>query len=264
MNGEWYTQALAVATAVACGLLIGIERGFNLRHAGDGTRVAGVRTFTLLGVVSGIAGVIAGQSQALAAGALIAGAAAVLAIGYAHRPELRKKPDATSPIAAISTLALGFLAGSGNPGLAITGATLVTLVLALREEAHGLVNRLDEEDVKALARFASQARLQSQRPRRSKYIAYESPRQDSLPKKTGRGAEMFSGRQHICTQSMRGDGIGNNTDNREGRGKASVPRITFQSGKTPNRHPGPASSQCRLETPSAHPNGQILWNSRGL
>lgn len=154
MNAEWYTQALAVATAVACGLLIGIERGFNLRRVGDGTRVAGVRTFTLLGVLSGIAGMVASQGQALAAGALIAGAAAVLAIGYANRPELRKKPDATSPIAAISTLALGFLAGSGNPAMAIAGATLVTLLLALREEAHGLVDRLNKEDVKALARFA--------------------------------------------------------------------------------------------------------------
>ncbi len=154
MNVEWYTQALAVATAVACGLLIGIERGFNLRRVGDGTRVAGVRTFTLLGVLSGIAGMVASQGQALAAGGLIAGAAAVLAIGYANRPKLRKKPDATSPIAAISTLALGFLAGSGNPGMAIAGATLVTLLLALREEAHGLVDRLNKEDVKALARFA--------------------------------------------------------------------------------------------------------------
>jgi uncharacterized membrane protein (DUF4010 family) len=154
LNSEWYSQALAVATAVACGLLIGIERGFNLRHVDDGTRVAGVRTFTLLGVLSGIAGLIASQGQALAAGALIAAAAAVLAIGYAHRPDLRTKPDATSPIAAMATLALGFLAGSGNPALAIAGATLVTLVLALRKEAHSLVDRMDDEDVKALARFA--------------------------------------------------------------------------------------------------------------
>jgi uncharacterized membrane protein (DUF4010 family) len=108
----------------------------------------------LLGLVSGIAGLIGGQGQTLAAGALVAGAAAILTVGYVHRPGLEKRPDATSPIAGITTLGLGFLAGSGNPALAIVGATLVTLILALKEEVHGLIGRLDEEDVKALARFA--------------------------------------------------------------------------------------------------------------
>ncbi len=146
-------HALAVVTAIACGLLIGIERGFNLRHVTEGTRVAGVRTFTLLGLLSGIGGLIGSFGQALAGGALVAGAAAILAVGYAHRPNLEKRPDATSPIAGIATLGLGFLAGSGNPALAIVGATVVTLILALKEEVHGLIGRLDEEDVKALARF---------------------------------------------------------------------------------------------------------------
>jgi uncharacterized membrane protein (DUF4010 family) len=120
----------------------------------EGTRVAGIRTFTLLGLTAGIAGLIGSQSQPVAAGALIAAAAAILTIGYAHRPDLEQRPDATTPVAGITTLGLGFMAGSGNPAIAIVGATLVTLVLALKEEVHGLIRRLDEEDVKALARFA--------------------------------------------------------------------------------------------------------------
>ncbi len=35
--------------AAAIGLLIGIERGWQTRSAKDGSRVAGVRTFTLIG-----------------------------------------------------------------------------------------------------------------------------------------------------------------------------------------------------------------------
>jgi uncharacterized membrane protein (DUF4010 family) len=154
LNGDWYAQAVAVATGVACGLLIGIERGFNLRRVREGTRVAGLRTFTLLGLLSGIAGLVGSHGQPLAGAALVAGAIAVLAIGYAHRPGLSERPDATSPVAAIGTVGLGFLAGAGNPALAIAGATLVTLLLALKDETHGLIDRLDEEDVKALARFA--------------------------------------------------------------------------------------------------------------
>lgn len=120
----------------------------------EGTRVAGVRTFTLLGLLAGIAGLVGSLGQAFAGGALIAGAAAILCIGYWNRPDLAKRPDATSPVAGMATIGLGFLAGSGNPALAIVGATIVTLILALKEEVHGFIGKLDEEDVKALARFA--------------------------------------------------------------------------------------------------------------
>ena len=150
---SWEEQALALGTALAAGLLIGIERGWNLRHVKPGTRVAGVRTFTLLGLLSGLAGLIGTAGQAIAAGAIVAAAAAIIALGYARRTG-PNKADATSPVAALVTLGLGTLAGSGNPSLAIAGAALVTLVLALRDEAHGLIERLDEEDVKALARYA--------------------------------------------------------------------------------------------------------------
>lgn len=141
-------------TALACGLLIGIERGFTLRREREGTRVAGVRTFTLLGFVSGLAGFLGSLGQQLAAGALVTAAAAVIAVGYAYRPNLSEHPDATTSVAALTTLALGFVAGFGEPGLAIAGATLVTLLLALKQETHHLIERLDEDDVKALARYA--------------------------------------------------------------------------------------------------------------
>jgi uncharacterized membrane protein (DUF4010 family) len=105
-------------------------------------------------MVAGVAGLIGKSSQPLAAGALIAAAAAVLAIGYARRPGLSERPDATTPVAALATLGFGFLAGFGDPGLAIAGATIVTLLLALKQETHHLIDRLDEDDVKALARYA--------------------------------------------------------------------------------------------------------------
>ena len=149
-----WEDALATGTAIACGLLIGIERGFDLRDLKPGARVAGVRTFTLVGLISGLAGLVAHFGQALAAGAVMTGVAAVLAIGYAHRPDLAERPDATTPMAGVATAALGFMAGLGEPGLAIAGATIVTLLLALKGELHGFLQKLDEQDVKALARYA--------------------------------------------------------------------------------------------------------------
>jgi len=152
LNAYW--QALCVVTALACGLLIGIERGFDLRGLRAHTRVAGVRTFTLVGLASGLAGLAGQFGQPFAAGALVAGCVAILAVGYANRPGIKRKPDATTPIAALTTVGLGFIAGFGQPGFAIAGAAVVTLLLALKAELHGFLDKLDEDDVKALARYA--------------------------------------------------------------------------------------------------------------
>ena len=151
---DWGWHALSLATALAAALLIGIERGFDLRGLRAGTRVAGVRTFTLLGLVAGLAGLAGSFGQPLVAAALVAGCAAVLTVGYANRPGLRRRPDATTPVAALAAVALSFIAGLGQPGFAIAGAALVTLILALKTELHGLLDKLDEDDVKALARYA--------------------------------------------------------------------------------------------------------------
>lgn len=98
---------------------------------------------------------LAGQlGQSFAAGALVAGCVATLTVGYANRPGIKRKPDATTPIAALTTVGLGFVAGLGQPGFAIAGAAIVTLILALKAELHGLLDKLDEDDVKALARYA--------------------------------------------------------------------------------------------------------------
>ena len=151
---EWGQHALSLVTALACGLLVGIERGFDLRGLRAGTRVAGVRTFTLLGLAAGLAGLAGQLGQQFVAGAIVAGCAAVLTVGYAHRPGLNSKPDATTPIAALTTVGLGFIAGFGEPGFAIAGAAVVTLILALKAELHGFLDKLDEDDIKALARYA--------------------------------------------------------------------------------------------------------------
>ena len=148
----WYWQALSVGTALACGLLIGIERGWKLKEQKPGTRVAGVRTFSMLGLGSGIAGLIGRMGYPFAAAAIVIGTVAVMAIAYAR--ELRGHHDSTSAVAAMVTIAIGFLAGSGEPGLAIASAAIAVALLALRTELHRFVDKLDAKDVKALARYA--------------------------------------------------------------------------------------------------------------
>jgi uncharacterized membrane protein (DUF4010 family) len=149
---DMWQQAINVGGAFACGVLIGIERGWTQRNQQAGERVAGIRTFALLGLGGGVAGAVSVQGAPLAGGALLAGMAAIPVLGYARA--VREKRDATSAVAALLTSAIAFLAGLGSVGLALAAAAAAVLVLALRSELHGVVGRLDARDVKALARFA--------------------------------------------------------------------------------------------------------------
>ena len=152
LSANWYWQALCVATALACGLLIGVERGWKLREQEAGTRVAGVRTFSMLGLGGGIAGLVGKLGYPLVGAAIIAGVIAVMVAAYAR--QLETQHDSTSAVAAMVTIAIGFVAGIGEPALAIASAAVAVALLAMRTELHGFVEGLDEQDVKALARYA--------------------------------------------------------------------------------------------------------------
>jgi len=137
---------------LASGLLIGVERGWKQRDQEPGSRVAGVRTFSMLGMGSGITGLIGAGGHPFAGAALILGIVAVMALAYSR--QLESQHDSTSAVAAMVTIAIGFLSGSGNPSLAIACAAVAVAFLALRTELHGFVEKLDEQDVKSLARYA--------------------------------------------------------------------------------------------------------------
>jgi len=106
----------------------------------------------MLGMGSGIAGLVGAGGHPFAGAALILGTVAVMALAYSR--QLESQHDSTSAVAAMVTIAIGFLAGSGNPSLAIACAAVAVAFLALRSELHGFVEKLDEQDVKSLARFA--------------------------------------------------------------------------------------------------------------
>ncbi|WP_231958796.1 MgtC/SapB family protein [Altererythrobacter sp. B11] len=153
----WEVQlhlAILLLAALAAGLLIGIERGWRQREDADGTRVAGVRTFTLIGGCGGLVAIIALQLSPVLGAILLAALAALLAGAFLWPRVHQTRRDATTMIAAMVTLCLGLLAGAGYAELGLAGAALTTLILALRKETHGLLQALTPEEVRAIARYA--------------------------------------------------------------------------------------------------------------
>lgn len=143
-----------LAVALALGLLVGLERGWRSRLRADGSRVAGLRTFGLLGLLGGVCGWIATSIDPILGIVIAAGAVAAIAAGYVQEARSAGRLSATSATAALLTLGLGMVAVSGYPSEAMAVAAVMTLLLASRAQLHGWVAALGERDILATARFA--------------------------------------------------------------------------------------------------------------
>ncbi|WP_230281708.1 DUF4010 domain-containing protein [Croceicoccus sp. Ery15] len=154
---DWALQwdmAMHLLAAMACGLLVGIERGWRQRDEAEGARVAGVRTFTLIGAGGGLVALCSVALSPVLAAILLVALGAMLVGGFLWPRQTRIERDATTMIAAMVVLGLGLLAGAGLAALALAGASVTVLLLAARRPMHGLLRELTETEVRAIARFA--------------------------------------------------------------------------------------------------------------
>jgi len=141
--------------ATLSGLAVGIERQWSGHAAGPSARFAGLRTFTLLGLVAGVSGWLWTAGLEGPAAVLLAGTGALVVAAYVAAS--RTDVDGTTEVAAFVVLAAGALAGADYAHLG-SGIIALTLILLVEKKSlHGLVSKLDRVEVRAAARFAVMA-----------------------------------------------------------------------------------------------------------
>lgn len=145
--------AWSIAIAALGGAAVGVERQWS-GHAGQ-SHFGGVRTFTLLGALAGIAGWLwSNQWQAL--GAILLAGGVALAIG-GYLAASRHDVDGTSEAAALVVLAAGTLGGLGYWGLCSGTIAVTALLLIEKSRLHAIVSKLPEQGLRAAFRFAVMA-----------------------------------------------------------------------------------------------------------
>ena len=136
--------------ALSIGLLIGLERGWQLREQAEGERTAGLRTFALAGLLGGASAITATVSSPLflAAGFLAFSAAFILFSWLEATAE--RNFSVTGVVAAILTFTLGAYAVLGDPIIAVACAVAMAVLLALKEPLHSWVKRLTWPELRAV------------------------------------------------------------------------------------------------------------------
>jgi len=144
---------IRLAVALAIGLLIGAQRGWEHRNLAEGMRAAGIRTFGLVSLFGGLCV----QLERVAGDWVTAAGFLALAglVWLAYRQKLSQKSDlsATSGVALLTAYGLGALAGAGELEVAGAAAVIVTILLGSKPELHGLLEKADRSEVAAVLKL---------------------------------------------------------------------------------------------------------------
>jgi uncharacterized membrane protein (DUF4010 family) len=146
---------LRILVAALGGAAIGVERQWSGHATGPRARFGGVRTFTMLGGIAGLAGWLVTLNLTGFAVVLTAGAVALIIAGYVAAS--RVDVDATTETAALIVVAAGMAAGTGSLALASGIVAVTMLLLVEKSRLHALVAKLDDAEMRAATRFGVMA-----------------------------------------------------------------------------------------------------------
>ncbi|MDQ0325938.1 uncharacterized membrane protein (DUF4010 family) [Rhodopseudomonas julia] len=141
---------LRLAAALAIGLLIGLERGWETRRAEGRTRAAGLRTFALSGLLGGASAALALPLGGFVFAAAFLGYAGALISFSILQAQAEHRFSMTTVIAGLLAFCLGAMAVTGDERVAIAAAVAATLILALREPLHRWLAGLSWEEIRAV------------------------------------------------------------------------------------------------------------------
>jgi len=152
MNADNLTILERLAVALAIGLLVGLERGWELRELPEGQRIAGLRTFGLISLLGALTVLLAEPQQTyLSAVAVVLGA--LVALGYWRDSASGNDLSLTTAIAALIVFGLGALAGVGHLTVAASAAVVVTVLLGFKPELHQFIRKIEREELLATLRL---------------------------------------------------------------------------------------------------------------
>ncbi|EOA8956532.1 MgtC/SapB family protein [Vibrio harveyi] len=151
VSGEHLIWNLFVALLL--GAIVGTQRGWVMRNSVEGSRVAGIRTFSLVGLLGGLVGILANLYTPLLLGFALIALVILACIAFVIQQKKSEDISITGVVSLVITFVLGSLAVSGEPVLAAAAAVITAVVLDNKRELHQALQRLQEYELDAALRL---------------------------------------------------------------------------------------------------------------
>jgi uncharacterized membrane protein (DUF4010 family) len=156
---EPYEPHLAIATALAVGILVGLERE-QKRPEHPRSMFGGVRTYPIVALIGALSALLQQMSAWLPL-VVLAGVIVLVAISYASDVKTHDDHGVTTEASVIATLLLGMLAASHDALqpietrllLVIALGVVMTFLLSSKTWLHGIASRVSQDDFAATVKF---------------------------------------------------------------------------------------------------------------
>ncbi|KOO08430.1 MgtC/SapB family protein [Vibrio hepatarius] len=139
--------------ALLLGAIIGTQRGWVMRHGVEGSRVAGIRTFSLVGLLGGLVAVLSQLYTPLLLGFALIALVCLAGVAFVVRQRISEDLSITGIVSLLITFVIGSLAASGQAVLAASAAVITALVLDNKRELHDALQKLQEYELDAALRL---------------------------------------------------------------------------------------------------------------
>ncbi len=140
--------------ALLIGALLGLEREF-FQQKEDTPDFAGIRTFSLIALLGSVAAYLVTDYGMLPIALSLGGLILLATMSYLGAlVRSKKETGITTEVAALLTFLFGVLVMGDKGTVAIALAVLTSLLLALKGRLHGVIRRMNSEDLRVTMQFA--------------------------------------------------------------------------------------------------------------
>ncbi|MEX2600692.1 MAG: MgtC/SapB family protein [Balneolaceae bacterium] len=140
---------LHLLMALAVGLLIGIERGWSGGKEEEGDRVAGIRTFSLIGILGGVAAEVSELIGIWMFGVIFGSVTLLIIVSYVMESREKRDIGTTTAFAMMLTFLLASWAAYGHYITAFSVTAAVVTFLSLKPVLHKWVSTIETKEVYA-------------------------------------------------------------------------------------------------------------------
>lgn len=138
-----------ILSALGIGLLIGIERGWSGREEDEGDRVAGIRTFSLVGLLGGVWAELSRYTSEWLLAVIFLSLTALVITSYIIDARKDRDLGITTEIALLLTFSLAAWAGLGYHLQALAVTVVVITMLSLKPVLHRWLKGIEVKEIYA-------------------------------------------------------------------------------------------------------------------